>query len=250
MALRILGGCMLAGGLSSIIYWMGQRYITKEKIKKDLINASHNETQTKYGVKIRIIDLDIDKNITTVNGGKVVYHINTTYKSNYELNPWRCNSNAPMYIYVTKREDKIVPEVSESQIYLVNTFDPTFGLDNLAMNNESSDILKPGDRINLKIKSTNHKYNNFDFYWFFKIFGYSDEIAEKYVYGKDKLFPLNYNSFGSDEYKFVAGTRLYLIGKEKENIFYYDALYDTPDDIAYSMADNKMSDDFWKKIVW
>jgi len=62
----VIGGLALVGSMGSLIYWMIQRYLNKETIKEELLRAPKNETLTKHGVTIRIVEPDCDVNITTV----------------------------------------------------------------------------------------------------------------------------------------------------------------------------------------
>jgi len=159
-----------------------------------------------------------------------------------------------MHVYTIKREDNFTAVVSEKQTYIVSHFDPTFnGISDqklvMADGTEEgiNNFITTAKKIksDIEFKSVSCRRYIFDLsYNFFKLFGYENELAEKYVYGRDKLFPWNYNSFRAEEHKFYARSRIYLIGEEINGLFHYDGIYDTPDDIAYMMCSNKMTDDF------
>jgi hypothetical protein len=240
--MEAIGGIILTGGIGSLIYWAIRRYLNKEKIKEELINSSTNGTITKHNIQIRIIKLDNDVKITTVKGEHIILNVNTTYKRGYELNSYRYNYTSPLYVYTTKHETTVTQDTKGSATYIVNEFDPTFG-GRLTTN------LISDKKIKFKIRSNNCKQYTFgQVYYFFRLFGYYNEIAEKYIFGKNSLFPWYYNTFSAQDHTFEANTCIYLIGKKENGMFHYTAIYATPDDIAYLVADNKMSESFNKMI--
>ena len=112
--------------------------------------------------------------------------------------------------------------------------------DNMLRYRLNSEIVEPVS-LEFDVSISNSKYQTNNYYpqlaaiWC-GVFGSSNEVASKYIFGNSGHFPRHYNNFSITEYNIPIGTKLYLTGKSNGNgHFCYDRIYDDVDRLCWDI---------------